>query len=87
MKLTPFHVAIPVFDLQKAKEFYIDLFECEIGRTSKDWVEESEASNRISRLENEVKHTRRPLAACEVLPRQLGELVAANPWLKAGYNA
>ena len=40
------------------------------------------ATGEISRLESELKQGRRPLAACEVLPKQISALVAANPWLK-----
>ena len=39
MKLTPFHVAVPVYDLQKAKDFYLNLFDCEIGRSSDQWID------------------------------------------------
>lgn len=38
-KLTPFHIAIPVYDLDEARKFYVDLFDCEIGRTSDHWVD------------------------------------------------
>lgn len=38
-KINPFHVAIPVYDLAEARDFYVDLFDCEIGRTSDHWVD------------------------------------------------
>ena len=37
--LQPFHVAIPVFDLNKAKDFYVKLFDCTVGRSSDQWVD------------------------------------------------
>lgn len=37
--LRPFHVAIPVFDLNEAKEFYLNCFRCEIGRESVGWID------------------------------------------------
>ena len=40
------------------------------------------ATGEISRLENEVSQARRPLAACELLPKQISELAALNPWLR-----
>ena len=40
------------------------------------------ATGDISRLQNEVKAARKPLAACEVLPKQLSELAALNPGLR-----
>lgn len=37
--LTPFHVAIPVDDVQKARDFYRDILLCEEGRSSEHWVD------------------------------------------------
>ena len=37
--LRPFHLAIPVSDLKKAKEFYTNLLECSIGRSSDTWID------------------------------------------------
>ena len=38
-KLTPFHVAVPVYDLQTARLFYRDILGCEEGRSSDTWVD------------------------------------------------
>lgn len=38
-KLTPFHVAVPVYDLQAARLFYRDVLGCEEGRSSDTWVD------------------------------------------------
>ncbi|MEL6698038.1 MAG: VOC family protein [Bacteroidota bacterium] len=38
-KLTPFHVAIPVYDLQETCAFYRDILQCEEGRSSANWVD------------------------------------------------
>jgi extradiol dioxygenase family protein len=38
-KLTPFHVAVPVYDLQAARLFYRDILGCEEGRSSDTWVD------------------------------------------------
>jgi extradiol dioxygenase family protein len=37
--LQPFHVAVPVSDLDKTKDFYLDLLSCKIGRSSDRWVD------------------------------------------------
>ena len=37
--LSPFHLAIPVDDLQKARKFYNDIFELDEGRSSDHWVD------------------------------------------------
>ncbi len=39
MSLSPFHLAIPVFDLAAARLFYRDLFGCAEGRSSEHWVD------------------------------------------------
>ncbi len=37
--LRPFHLALPVTDLQKAREFYGNVLGCEEGRSSENWVD------------------------------------------------
>ena len=39
MSLQPFHLAIPVSDLQEARFFYRDVFGCAEGRSSEQWVD------------------------------------------------
>lgn len=38
-QLTPFHLAIPVYDLDLARRFYRDVFGLEEGRSSEQWVD------------------------------------------------
>ncbi|MFY7669638.1 VOC family protein [Tenacibaculum sp. MEBiC06402] len=37
--IQPFHLAIPVQDLEKCRAFYRDVLECEEGRSSDHWVD------------------------------------------------
>jgi extradiol dioxygenase family protein len=37
--LSPFHLAIPVDDLVKARHFYGDVLGCEQGRSSEQWID------------------------------------------------
>lgn len=37
--ITPFHLAIPVQNLEKCRVFYRDLLQCEEGRSSEHWVD------------------------------------------------
>tara|TARA_B100002051_G_scaffold52239_1_gene47545 strand:+ start:5613 stop:6038 length:426 start_codon:yes stop_codon:yes gene_type:complete len=37
--LRPFHLAIPVSNLQKSKIFYINILGCTIGRSSEQWID------------------------------------------------
>jgi extradiol dioxygenase family protein len=38
-KLAPFHLAIPVYDLEKARDFYTRILGCSEGRSDKQWVD------------------------------------------------
>ena len=40
-KLTPFHIAFPVDDLDAARNFYGGLLGCEEGRSSDSWIDYS----------------------------------------------
>ena len=37
--IQPFHLAIPVQDLEKCRTFYRDILNCEEGRSSEHWVD------------------------------------------------
>ncbi|WP_166263500.1 VOC family protein [Marinobacter caseinilyticus] len=39
MSLSPFHLAIPVYDLQAARSFYREVLGLEEGRSSTQWVD------------------------------------------------
>lgn len=39
MELSPFHLAIPVYDLNAARHFYSEVFGLEEGRSSEHWVD------------------------------------------------
>jgi len=39
MSLTPFHVAVPVSDLEDSRRFYCDLLGCPEGRSSEQWID------------------------------------------------
>ena len=37
--LSPFHLAIPVDDLEANRKFYVELFECTEGRSDEHWID------------------------------------------------
>ena len=39
MKISRFHLAFPVHDLELAREFYINVMGCTLGRESKKWID------------------------------------------------
>lgn len=38
-KIIPFHIAIPVHNLDECRSFYREILNCEEGRSSKQWVD------------------------------------------------
>ena len=38
-KLTPFHVAVPAYDLEEARKFYREVLGCGEGRSDTNWTE------------------------------------------------
>ncbi len=38
-KLTPFHVAVPVYDLEEARKFYREVLGCCEGRSDANWTD------------------------------------------------
>ena len=39
VQLTPFHLAIPVHNIEECKTFYRDVLKCKEGRSSNHWVD------------------------------------------------
>lgn len=39
MRLTPFHIAVQVRDLEEARHFYLTILGCSQGRSSNEWVD------------------------------------------------
>ena len=37
--LSPFHLALPVVDLDASRRFYIDILGCHIGRSALRWLD------------------------------------------------
>ena len=38
-KITPFHLAFPVYNLKKTKEFYKNVVGCRVGRSAERWID------------------------------------------------
>ena len=38
-KIRPFHLAFPIYDINKTIEWYVDILNCSIGRQSRLWVD------------------------------------------------
>ena len=35
----PFHLAIPIFDINIAKTWYVNILNCKVGRSSENWID------------------------------------------------
>ncbi len=38
-ELRPFHLAIPVRDIESTRKFYIEALGCEVGRSTNEWID------------------------------------------------
>ena len=38
-QLRPFHLAIPVTDIETTRKFYVDVLQCSVGRESDRWID------------------------------------------------
>jgi len=59
--VNPFHLAIPVLDLEKTREFYRSILGCEEGRSSTSWVDfdlygHQLVLHKVEKSKTEVKH-------------------------------
>lgn len=39
MSIRPFHLAFPIHDVEVAREFYVELLGCGVGRESEKWID------------------------------------------------
>jgi len=37
--MRPFHLAFPVIDLDNTRSFYVDILQCNVGRSSDKWID------------------------------------------------
>jgi hypothetical protein len=51
-KQFPFHIALPVKNVAKTKEFYVDILELPAGREDKSWIDIDFFGNQITFQEN-----------------------------------
>jgi len=85
--LRPFHLAIPVHDLELARDFYEGTLGCSTGRESKKWIDFNffghqlvthlDASKRISKIANEVDGDRVPVP-------HFGIILKKEDWERVG---
>ena len=83
--LRPFHLAFPVFDLEEARDFYVNTLGCSIGRESDQWIDFNLYGHQIvAHLSpNEIKdESRNQVDGDEVPVRHFGVILENNEWQK-----
>ena len=83
--LRPFHLAFPVYDIQEAKEWYIETLGCKIGRESKTWVDFNFFGHQlVAHLvsANEEKVFTNRVDGERVPSRHFGVILTDNEWKK-----
>jgi extradiol dioxygenase family protein len=83
--LRPFHLAFPVVDLEKARDFYLNTLGCSMGRESDQWIDFNLYGHQIvAHLSpNEIKdESRNQVDGDEVPVRHFGVILENNEWQK-----
>ena len=83
--LNPFHLAFPVYDIKKTKDWYIEILGCEIGRESKRWVDFNFFGHQISAHLTNVKNKKLSTNTVDqknIPIRHFGIILDWNDWEK-----
>ncbi|HEY0244022.1 MAG TPA: VOC family protein [Mucilaginibacter sp.] len=83
--LTPFHVAVPVYDLEEARNFYREVLGCSEGRTSDLWTDFNLFGHQFvihlkPRPADEAKHHFNPVDGHDVPVPHYGVVLEWNHW-------
>jgi len=83
--LTPFHVAVPVYDLQQARVFYREVLGCEEGRSSDQWVDFNLFGHQFvihlkPKPAQEISHHFNPVDGHDVLIPHYGVVLEWDAW-------
>ena len=83
MKAQPFHLAFPVTNLEKTREFYEELLGCEVGRTSERWIDFNFWGNQMSAHLTEepiVEPAANPVDGKQVPIKHFGAILEMEEW-------
>lgn len=79
----PFHLAFPVKDLAKTREFYEGLLGCEVGRTAERWIDFNFFGHQISAhlTEAEIQEPpANPVDGKQVPIKHFGAILTIEQW-------
>ena len=85
--MSPFHLAIPVYDLSKCRQFYLDILECTEGRSDTLWVDFNFFGHQLvlhQKPENQSlnKNISNPVDGHEVPVPHFGVVLEWDTWTK-----
>jgi hypothetical protein len=81
--LRPFHLAIPVRDIESTRAFYVDTLGCSVGRESGRWIDFNFFGHQLSahvRPEELVQVRTNPVDGEDVPVRHFGIVLAWDDW-------
>ena len=86
-KLTPFHVAVPVYDLEEARKFYREVLGCGEGRSDVHWTDFDLYGHQFvihlkPRPTEELKHHLNPVDGHDIPVPHFGVVLEWNDWLE-----
>jgi uncharacterized protein len=84
MTLQPFHLAFPVHDLAAARDFYVGLLGCGVGRSSDAWIDFDLAGHQIvahldPAMQSKAAHSN-PVDGHDVPVPHFGVVLAWDDW-------
>lgn len=87
-KITPFHIAIPVHNLQICREFYGKVLNCPEGRSSEQWVDFNLYGHQLVIHETGEMQNRKfnPVDGHDVPIPHYGVILEAADWKKLAEN-
>ena len=81
--IRPFHLAIPVSDLEKSRQFYQEILGCSLGRSSDSWVDFNFFGHQLSAhlRPDELKNTKKNAVDGKSVPvRHFGAILDWEDW-------
>ncbi len=84
-KITPFHVAVPVYDLEEARKFYREVLGCSEGRSDTHWTDFNLYGHQFvihlkPKPAEEVKHHFNPVDGHDVPVPHFGVVLEWSDW-------
>jgi extradiol dioxygenase family protein len=85
-KITPFHVAVPVYDLEDARKFYREVLGCGEGRSDTNWTDFNLYGHQFvihlkPKPADDAKHHFNPVDGHDVPVPHFGVVLEWNDWI------